>query len=227
RFGVVAGEWGFTRLADYRDPANPKLIGEYTIPETRQYPPAPGSFSVHNPWVVGDTLYLSHYYAGVRVVDIADPSNPVELAYLVPGGRPLQNGGEAHSNIWGVITDENGLIYLSDITSGLWIIGEKTPAQKPTPTTVPTSVPPQPPTPTPVPTPGGGSVCPQIQGRVPAAAIQAAMANPGRIAGYRQPMDPAKPVSPFNPRRLMLSLRTYGKPYHPVFNSLVFKVGCP
>ncbi|MFQ5460183.1 MAG: PA domain-containing protein, partial [Anaerolineae bacterium] len=31
RFGVVAGEWGFTRLADYRDPANPKLIGEYTI----------------------------------------------------------------------------------------------------------------------------------------------------------------------------------------------------
>jgi hypothetical protein len=34
-------------------------------------------------------------------------------------------------------------------------------------------------------------------------------------------------VGPFNPLRTCLTLRNPGQPYHPLFNSLVFKAGCP
>jgi hypothetical protein len=63
--------------------------------------------------------------------------------------------------------------------------------------------------------------------RVPAAAIQAALANPADVSGYQQPLDTSKPVGPYNPLRTMLSMRSLSSPYHPIYNNLVFKAGCP
>lgn len=99
----------------------------------------------------------------------------------------------------------------------------------PTPTLTP-ALPPPPPTPTtvpPTPVPPSVRVCPQIVRRVPAAAINAAIANPGRIGGYNLPRDPGKREGPHNPLRTWLSIHCYHKPYHPLYNSLEFKVGCP
>ena len=62
---------------------------------------------------------------------------------------------------------------------------------------------------------------------MPQAAIDAAVAEPGKVSGYGQPAVPGKPVSPFNPLRECLSIRNPANSYHPHFNSLVFKAGCP
>jgi hypothetical protein len=234
RMGILPGEWGFTRIADVSDPANPALVAEIVIPQTRQFPPEPGTWTVHNPWVDGDLLYLSHYWGGVRAYDVSNPSRPVELGHLIPADLEVSPGQKAHASVWGVMTDSRGYIYASDMTSGLWVLRRtQAPNQTATPTaTVITAVPPQPtatPTAPPVPTPGGAQVCRHIAtGKVPAAAIAAALANPAKVAGYNQPLDKSKPVHEiWNPRRLMLSIRAYSKPYHPMFNYLVFKAGCP
>ena len=92
-------------------------------------------------------------------------------------------------------------------------------------------------TPAPTRTPGGpgGSTdpwmppspefesCPQLQGRVPDAAVQAALGNPPS-----SPMlcNPNVPIGPTNLYRDKLSLQDNNKPYHPIFNRLQWKCGC-
>lgn len=106
-------------------------------------------------------------------------------------------------------------------------------AQALQPTAVPTQLPPPAPTPTlpppalPTPTVSQAQVCRFIRGRVPDAIIADALANPNKVGGYDQLRDPSKPESPFNPRGMYLSLRNVNVPFHPLFNSLVFRGGCP
>ncbi len=124
-------------------------------------------------------------------------------------------------------------LWLAAAVPALAVVGA--PAQA-TATAVPTALPPvetptAPPTVLPpVPTataPAVGNVCPQILRRVPRQAIDAAVANPRAVRGYNQPRDMGKPLGPYNPPRLWLSIMAYSKPYHPFFNSLEYKVGCP
>lgn len=72
-----------------------------------------------------------------------------------------------------------------------------------------------------------GRACAALQGRVPPAAIHDALANPAAVFGWRQPGNPALPPGPNNPLKVWLSLRDLGKAYHPIFNPLIYKVGCP
>lgn len=80
-----------------------------------------------------------------------------------------------------------------------------------------------------IPQPGGGTI--QVDAglgqRVPQAVLDDAVANPTRISGYGQLVNPGAPASPLNPARHCLTLRDRGTPWHPLFNSLVFKAGCP
>ncbi|MEO8084969.1 MAG: hypothetical protein ABI780_14195 [Ardenticatenales bacterium] len=69
--------------------------------------------------------------------------------------------------------------------------------------------------------------CPKLAGRVPAAVIQAALAEPGRVLGWGDLCNSAVPFGPLNPRRTSLTLLNPGVPYHPTLNSVVFKCGCP
>jgi CubicO group peptidase (beta-lactamase class C family) len=69
--------------------------------------------------------------------------------------------------------------------------------------------------------------CPRVEALVPAPALQAALANPREVRGYGQRCFPEQPVSPFNPLRKRLGLQNPNRPYHPVFNDLMFKCGCP
>jgi hypothetical protein len=73
--------------------------------------------SAHNPVVRGSRLYVSWYADGVRVVDIADPTQPREIGHFVPPPLP----GTASAVVWGVV-EHQGLILLSDMQSGLWIL---------------------------------------------------------------------------------------------------------
>jgi hypothetical protein len=87
---------------------------------------------------------------------------------------------------------------------------------------------PTPPTAEPTPTPAAPPmVCAFILRRVPRAVIDAALARPDRVYGWRQPVNPGLPVSPANPLRTQLSVRNIGMPYHPLSNPVLFKAGCP
>jgi hypothetical protein len=115
--------WGFLRLWDIQDRANPVQVGTFATPATRQYPlPRPGWFSVHNPLVRGNRLYASWYSDGVRVLDITDPAQPREIGHYVPPfdpGTPQRFG--QFPLVWGVV-EHNGLVLLSDMQSGLWVL---------------------------------------------------------------------------------------------------------
>lgn len=85
----------------------------------------------------------------------------------------------------------------------------------------------QAPTP-PVLPPDAPRACPQLTGRVPAAAIDAALANPDRVDGWKRRQNPNIPADPYmNPAAASLTLRNVGVPWHPLFNGLMYRTGCP
>jgi hypothetical protein len=152
RFAADTNAWGFTRFADMEAAGGPDLVGEYTTANTDRFPrPDNGWYSVHNPFVVGDAAYLSHYSDGVRVLDIGDPAHPIETGFFVPPDLPDRSGRPMKSAIWGVYAEE-GLVYASDIAHGLWILTEDAGL---VPTDVPSVTPEPTPTVTPTATPTG------------------------------------------------------------------------
>ncbi len=82
-------------------------------------------------------------------------------------------------------------------------------------------------TPRPGTTPAPECVCQAIRNRVPSVVVAAALANPDRYQGWQELLDPGKPASPANPPRECLSLRSNSSPYHPLYNSVVWRAGCP
>jgi hypothetical protein len=120
---------GYLRVYDYANPAAPVQIGSYRTPNSLGTGTGAGDYSLHNNFLVGTTLYESWYSDGVRVVDVADPTRPREVAYFVPpaGQNPVKpsqrNTLSQMPQVWGVVVDEaTGLVYASDMNSGLWIL---------------------------------------------------------------------------------------------------------
>lgn len=126
--GVETG-YGYLRVYDYSNPAAPVQIGSYRTPNAAGLgAQGSGDYSLHNNLLVGDTLYQSWYSDGVRVLDVSDPTAPVEVAFFVPPAgqnpvRPPQRGTLSQMpQVWGVVVDEDGLVYATDMSSGLWIL---------------------------------------------------------------------------------------------------------
>jgi hypothetical protein len=125
--GIEKG-FGYMRVYDYRKPAAPRQIGEYRTPNSSgTKDEAAGDFTIHNNFLVGTDVYSSWYTDGVRVVDTSVPTRPVEVAYFVPPAgnnpvKPSQRGVLSNTTqVWGVVVDD-GLIYASDMNTGLWIL---------------------------------------------------------------------------------------------------------
>jgi choice-of-anchor B domain-containing protein len=75
--GLVEGTR--TLVWDVRDLDEPLLIQEY-IAET--------TTTDHNLYIKGNLMYQSNYGSGLRILDISDRANPVEVGFLdtTPGG---------------------------------------------------------------------------------------------------------------------------------------------
>jgi hypothetical protein len=91
--------------------------------EVAYYEPKDGG--THNVWVAGDTLYLGDYQGGLRVLDVSGElrgdllRQGREITHVVTGDS---SGVVPNApNAWGAIY-RNGLIYVPDINSGLWIV---------------------------------------------------------------------------------------------------------
>ena len=73
---------------------------------------------VHNPYIRGDFAYISHNTEGLRVVDIADPTCPVEVGYYDTYDGP--SGGFA--GLWSACPFlPSGRIIGGDRTGGLFV----------------------------------------------------------------------------------------------------------
>jgi hypothetical protein len=105
---------GIAHILDVRDIYHPREVATYSVPEA-------GS---HNIWVVDDVMYIGYYNGGARVVDVSG-----ELRGELYGqGREIAHFWTGDSQgfrtnlpfAWGVFPYQ-GLIYINDVHSGLWI----------------------------------------------------------------------------------------------------------
>lgn len=116
---AVFDGWGFLRLFDTSNPADPVALSTFATANTNNEAVATqGTWSVHNPEVVGSTLYASWYSDGVRVIDVSKPRAPREMGFWTGAGAPA----DAPSvNIWSVVP-HNGLLLASDRNYGLYVL---------------------------------------------------------------------------------------------------------
>ncbi|MEM1044043.1 MAG: choice-of-anchor B family protein [Bacteroidota bacterium] len=74
----------------------------------------------HNAHVMGDLVVLSHYSAGVTVVDIADPAAPVEVAAY---DTMPDNNTDRFVGTWGAWPySPSGYVYAGDFDTGLTVL---------------------------------------------------------------------------------------------------------
>ena len=111
------------------DEAHPRIIGRFALPENDpacdSLPQPDAVFTAHNPLVVGDLVLVTWYGGGLQALDLKDPVRPQRLGLFVPRGE----GAAAESYVgtypvqmWSYPILRQGLIYVSDIQSGLYIL---------------------------------------------------------------------------------------------------------
>ena len=122
--------WGFLRVFRPASAGGFTQIGTYRTPNaTGTNDPGAGDFTIHNPLLDGTDLYVSWYSDGIRVLDTRNPAAIAEVAHFVPPAannpvQPSQRGTLTNATqVWGVAYDKaRGLVYGSDMNSGLWIV---------------------------------------------------------------------------------------------------------
>jgi len=107
--------YGRLHVVDVSDVTAPRLVAWYE----------PKDGGAHNVWVAGDTLYLGDYQGGLRILDVSGELR----GDLQQQGREIAHvaTGDAQGHVpnapltWGVIY-RNGLLYVPDMNSGLWVV---------------------------------------------------------------------------------------------------------
>lgn len=112
-----AGLWVF----DVSNLASIQPLSMFHLSETDSpWSHAPGRFGAHQfQEHMRDTrIYAAWFSGGLRVIDVADPAAPEEIAWYIPepaGGQPSPQSND-------VDVDERGLVYLLDRNVGLDIL---------------------------------------------------------------------------------------------------------
>lgn len=130
--------WGYLRVYDEDTAAdiNGDGVDEYTqvgrftdLPHVRgERRTPPGAWSIHNTEVNGERAYSSWYSHGVVALNLSNPEQPTLAGQFVPApsARFQAIFGPPGASVWGVAIDPaTGIIYASDVRSGLWIVRPK------------------------------------------------------------------------------------------------------
>lgn len=130
--GEETAEWGQQTFYDFTDPDHPETLGTFATENSTAGDDGEvghdGFYSAHQSVPFGTSSELVTWFSdGVRVVDLSDPSQPEEVAYFVPPPSPdpqgwwvAPDGTREFAMVWGAAS-EDGLIFASDLNSGLWI----------------------------------------------------------------------------------------------------------
>jgi hypothetical protein len=126
--------WGFLRVVDAR---TGQQVAKFDhLPHVRDVTPPNGDWSIHNNEVLGDRTYASWYSHGIVALGLTplnrpDVGNPRMVGQFVPAGAPSQSSSIPSNiaEVWGVaVRQTDGVIFASDMNSGLWIIRPTGPA---------------------------------------------------------------------------------------------------
>jgi len=75
----------------------------------------------HNLYVLGNTMYLSNYTSGLRVLDVSDPANPTAVGHFdtVPygGDRPVMDGSWSNCPYF-----RSGIVVVTSQKQGLFVV---------------------------------------------------------------------------------------------------------
>jgi hypothetical protein len=125
--------WGYIRV--FRETAGNEWqqVARFTdAPHAfGEHPTPPGSWSVHNTEVRGNRAYSAWYSNGIVAIDVSNPLNPTRVGQFVPktSRRHANSLGVGPAEMWGVAIDPaTGIIYASDMRTGLWIVQPTGPA---------------------------------------------------------------------------------------------------
>lgn len=101
-----------TLIWDVSELGDPVLVKEFLLDSKA---------SDHNLYIKGDLLYESNYQAGLRILDISDPENPVEVAHFdtVPFGEDEAGFGGSWSNY---PYFKSGIIAVSSRGEGMFLL---------------------------------------------------------------------------------------------------------
>jgi len=106
-----------TLIWDVMDLDDPQLVKEYTFGTES---------SDHNLYVRGSYMYQSNYGSGLRIHDISDPENPVEVGYF--DTTPIGGNGPGFDGSWSNYPFfESGVIAVSSIGEGLFLVKKSDP----------------------------------------------------------------------------------------------------
>lgn len=99
-------------------------VSDLTAPLSKGRWNGPTKAIDHNGFVRGNRYYMSNYERGMTILDITDPVKPVEIGYF--DTFPFSDDDQ-FNGAWGVYPFlPSGLILISDINSGLYVVKDKT-----------------------------------------------------------------------------------------------------
>ena len=104
-----------TLIWDVRDLEDPTLVKEFLLDNTA---------SDHNLYIRGNLMFQSNYQAGLRILDVTDPENPVEVGHFdtVPFGEDEAGFGGAWSSY---PYFKSGIIAISSRGEGLFLVRKR------------------------------------------------------------------------------------------------------
>jgi hypothetical protein len=115
---------------DIREEKNPVPIATLPLPPAEVFTKRGGRFGAHNlyenypgdvSWRSDNIILGTFFNGGLRVYDLANPYQPKEVAYFVPGAPKLSPKGSVQIN--DVYVDDRQLVYIGDrFTGGLYIL---------------------------------------------------------------------------------------------------------
>lgn len=113
------------RVVDVADERRPEVLGKFPVPEgdycSRGLRFGPHNLHENRPgsFVSEERVWVTYYNGGLRLVDIADPRRPREIAAFVPPAPP----GQPCCQVNDVFVEPDGTVYASDrVHGGVWIL---------------------------------------------------------------------------------------------------------
>ncbi|PTL82130.1 hypothetical protein DAT35_20230 [Vitiosangium sp. GDMCC 1.1324] len=137
RNGTDACPWSWGTILDISVERSPRAISRYLVPENlvaNCFVGGPGDpalqreFSPHQQLVFPNLFFISWYSAGLRAWDISNPVLPLEVGVFVPRPEtdvvePFRNSPDVWVGLHPILY--NGLIYIADENSGLYVLRYK------------------------------------------------------------------------------------------------------
>jgi hypothetical protein len=115
----------YVRVIDIQDDHNPRILSRFPMPQgdyaSRGDRHGPHNLHENYPgsYISDRYIFVTYFAAGLRIVDVADPIAPKEVAYYVPATPPAQKAAQTND----VFVDSRGIIYTSDRrTAGVHIL---------------------------------------------------------------------------------------------------------